>query len=108
MAIMYTVICVFDFILFPILWALVQLWGHSAISEAFKQWSPLTLQNGGLFHMAMGAVLGVSAWTRGQEKIAGISYTRSSDYQQNMQTNRDYQQPQDNTPAVKPIIRRPV
>jgi hypothetical protein len=29
----------------------------------------LTLLSGGIFHAAMGAVLGVAAWTRGQEKI---------------------------------------
>ena len=33
-------------------------------------WNPLTLQGGGLFHISMGAVLGVAAWTRGQEKLA--------------------------------------
>ena len=68
---MYMIVCVFDFILFPILWAIVQFWETSAANDAFRQWQPLTLQGAGLFHMAMGAVLGIAAWSRGKEKIAG-------------------------------------
>jgi hypothetical protein len=33
----------------------------------------MTLQFGGLIHMAFGAILGISAWTRGQEKVAAIN-----------------------------------
>jgi hypothetical protein len=33
------------------------------------QWQPLTLLSGGVFHAAMGAVLGISAFSRGKEKI---------------------------------------
>lgn len=113
MAIMYMVVCIFDFILFPILWTLVQFWEISPANDAFRQWSPLTLQNGGLFHMAMGAVLGVAAWSRGQEKLAGVSYTRASDYQQ---PRSEYAQPSaqprydeqpESLPPIKPIIRKP-
>lgn len=68
---MYMMVCIFDFIIFPILWAVIQFWESSVANDAFRQWSPLTLQGAGLFHMAMGAVLGVAAWSRGQEKIAG-------------------------------------
>jgi hypothetical protein len=35
----------------------------------FTQWNPLTLQGAGFFHIAMGAVLGISAYGRTQEKI---------------------------------------
>lgn len=70
---MYMIVCVFDFILFPILWAIIQFWENNAANDAFRQWDPLTLQGAGLFHMAMGAVLGVAAWSRGQEKIAGVA-----------------------------------
>ena len=72
---MYMIVCVFDFILFPILWAVVQFWETSAANDAFRQWQPLTLQGAGLFHMAMGAVLGIAAWSRGKEKIAGAADT---------------------------------
>lgn len=37
------------------------------------QWSPLTLQGAGLFHMAMGAIIGVAAFGRTQEKLAGAN-----------------------------------
>ena len=70
---MYMVVCVFDFILAPILWAVVQFWETSAVNDAFRQWQPLTLQGAGLFHMAMGAVLGLTAWGRTQEKLQGAN-----------------------------------
>jgi len=70
---MYMVVCIFDFILFPVLWAVIQFWETQAANDAFRQWNPLTLQGAGLFHMAMGAVLGIAAWSRGQEKIAGAA-----------------------------------
>ncbi len=73
MAIMYMSVCAFDFIIAPILWAIVQFWETSAANDAFRQWQPLTLQGAGLFHMAMGAVLGITAWSRGQEKLAGAA-----------------------------------
>jgi hypothetical protein len=73
MAIMYMSVCAFDFIIAPILWAVVQFWETQAANDAFRQWQPLTLQGAGLFHMAMGAVLGITAWSRGQEKLAGVT-----------------------------------
>lgn len=66
---MYMVVCIFDFIIFPIAWSLLQA---SAEGMVTSQWDPLTLKGAGLFHMAMGAVLGIAAWSRGQEKIAGV------------------------------------
>jgi hypothetical protein len=64
---MYMGVCVFDMVVFPILWALVQTIQH----QTLVQWNPLTLQGAGLFHIAMGAVLGIAAFGRTQEKIAG-------------------------------------
>ncbi len=68
---MYMTVCVFDFIIFPILWAIVQFWETQAANDAFRQWQPLTLQGAGLFHMAMGAVLGIAAYGRTKEKVEG-------------------------------------
>lgn len=62
---MYMFVCVADFVIFPILWSLFQ--HHTGV--AITQWDPLTLRGAGLFHMAMGAVLGVTAWGRTQEKL---------------------------------------
>ena len=67
---MYMLVCVMDFVVFPILWSLIQAL-HGGRVET--QWSPITLNGAGLFHMAMGAVLGVTAWSRGQEKLAGVN-----------------------------------
>lgn len=69
----YMAVCIFDFILAPILWAVVQFWETEAVNDAFRQWRPLTLEGAGLYHMAMGAVLGITAWSRGQEKMAGAT-----------------------------------
>jgi hypothetical protein len=42
-------------------------------NTTITQWSPLTLQGAGLFHIAMGAVLGIAAFGRTQEKLAGAA-----------------------------------
>jgi hypothetical protein len=70
MAWMYMIICILDFALFPILWSILQAYYDG---QVVNQWDPLTLKGAGLFHMAMGAVLGVAAWSRGQEKMAGVT-----------------------------------
>ena len=80
MAITYMAICIFDFIAGPIFFNVLQVYAASPI----VMWAPLTLGGGGLFHIAMGAVLGVTAWTRGQEKIIEIeqrSNASTEDYQ---------------------------
>jgi len=66
---MYMLVCMFDMILFPVLWSLLQTFTHTPIT----QWNPLTLQGAGLFHIAMGAVLGIAAFGRTQEKMAGAN-----------------------------------
>jgi uncharacterized membrane protein YgcG len=66
---MYMLICLLDMAVFPVLWALWQGVNHVPIT----QWNPLTLQGAGLFHIAMGAVLGISAFGRTQEKLAGTA-----------------------------------
>ena len=73
MAFMYMFCCLCDFALFPIMFTIVQFWEVSVANDAFRQWVPITLQGGGLFHVAMGAVLGVSAYGRTQEKVAGAA-----------------------------------
>ncbi|MFA7407856.1 MAG: 3TM-type holin [Anaerolineaceae bacterium] len=66
MAYAYMAIVIFDFLVGPIFWSIIQIVGAGSVA---LQWIPLTLTNGGIFHAAMGAVLGISAFTRGQEKI---------------------------------------
>jgi hypothetical protein len=70
MAIIYMITCFCDFVLFPILWSLLQAMSAGQVTS---QWLPITLQGGGLYHIALGAILGVAAYGRSQEKIAGKS-----------------------------------
>jgi hypothetical protein len=65
----YMVICCLDMAIFPIMWNVIQV----MMKQPLTQWNPLTLQGAGLFHLAMGAVLGISAWSRGQEKMQGVT-----------------------------------
>jgi hypothetical protein len=67
---MYMLICTMDMVVFPILWSLLQSISHGAVNS---QWQPLTLQGAGLFHIAMGAVLGIAAHGRTQEKLNGAN-----------------------------------
>jgi hypothetical protein len=68
----YMAICILDFALFPIAWSVLQAYADGTVTS---QWDPLTLKGAGLFHMAMGAILGIAAWSRGQEKMAGATLT---------------------------------
>jgi len=67
---MYMGVCIFDFVLAPVLWSLIQATFHGGVNV---QWQPLTLQGAGLFHISMGAVLGLAAYGRTQEKLAGAN-----------------------------------
>ena len=66
---MYMLVCTMDMIVFPILWSLLQ----TTTGTAITQWNPLTMQGAGLFHIAMGAVLGIAAFGRTQEKLGGAN-----------------------------------
>lgn len=67
MGIQYILVCVCDFIVFPGIYT-----GIYASGGSFHEWRPLTLSNGGLYHAAMGAIVGVVAWQRTKEKLASM------------------------------------
>jgi hypothetical protein len=87
-AFVYLAICILDFGIMPIIYEMINqsISNQSLVDLALKftdsaaqiealhtlrqarVWVPLTLQGNGMFHIAFGAILGVSAWTRGQEK----------------------------------------
>jgi len=67
---MYMFVCLFDFVMAPVAWTSIQAFFHGGITT---QWQPLTLQGGGLFHVAMGAVIGISAYGRTKEKLEGVA-----------------------------------
>jgi hypothetical protein len=48
-------------------------------NQAFVLWQPLTLNLSGFYHISMAAILGISAYTRGQEKIAKIESNQDSE-----------------------------
>lgn len=76
MAFQYLAVCLFDFMVMPIAtMAYYYLVGNAV---KYVAWSPITLNGGGLYHVAMGAILGVAAWSRGREKIAFWEMQRNS------------------------------
>lgn len=80
----YMAICICDFIIFPVLWSVFQAHYNGTISD---QYDPITIQGGGLLHVAFGAILGVTSWSRGKEKIA---YMETESNQIN--TNRQFKE----------------
>ena len=66
----YMLTCTADFVIFPVLWSLLQAMSKGQVTN---QWQPLTLQGAGLYHIAMGAVLGIAAYGRTKEKVAGVA-----------------------------------
>ena len=70
MAWLYMTVCAFDFVIFPILWSILQMADHGSVTTP---WQPITLQGAGLFHISMGAVLGIATYGRTKEKIEGVN-----------------------------------
>ena len=66
----YMLTCVADFVIFPVLWSVLQAVSKGQVNV---QWQPITLQGAGLYHIAMGAVLGIAAYGRTQEKLGGAN-----------------------------------
>lgn len=89
----YIVICIFDFIVMPIIYqyfntsldpaVITQLAGQYKdpnvqiqflkLYGAKQAWLPVTLGANGAFHFSFGTLLTAAGWTRGQEKIACIN-----------------------------------
>lgn len=106
---MYMIVCMLDMAIFPVLWSLLQV----LTKQPITQWSPLTLQGAGLFHLAMGAVLGIAAWGRTQEKVAGTASNTTPmpmvPMSQTVSTTSTT--PSDvvaDTPVSTPVVRRPI
>jgi hypothetical protein len=92
-AYIYLLICIFDFVGMPIYVSIANRQINFEVFEEIRKfedvsvqtaiinklnvgkdaWTPLTLQGGGLFHLSFGAILGVSAFARGREKVAAIN-----------------------------------
>lgn len=74
MAWQYLVVCLFDFLFAPMMTA----WYCWFAKVPYEVWKPITLGDSGFYHMAMAAIVGISAWTRGQEKVARVDVDVSS------------------------------
>lgn len=68
MGLTYMIVNLADFVAFPIMYTIVQFWETQATNDAFRQWVPLTLTNGGFIHIAFAAILGISAFNKEEKK----------------------------------------
>lgn len=66
MAVSYMVICLYDFVFGPLIYNVLQ---YLDPGEQVSMWQAITLQGGGLYHLAMGAIVGISAHGRTLEKL---------------------------------------
>lgn len=86
-AFIYLAINIFDFLIAPIFMGLTNettaqfVAGITGLDPSVQAilankpnggWTPLTLQGSGMFHISFGAILGVSAWSRGTEKVGEL------------------------------------
>ena len=69
MAISYMAICLFDFMVGPILYNVLQ---YMNPGQHLEMWQAVTLQGGGLYHLSMGAIIGITAFGRTKEKMAEV------------------------------------
>jgi hypothetical protein len=69
MAWQYLAVCLFDFIIAPIMTMSL----YKFLGGTYVPWDPITLKEGGFYHLSMAAIVGVAAWTRGQEKITKLN-----------------------------------
>ena len=62
---LYMIMCFCDFVAFPIISIFIPI----ITKMPYVAWQSLTLSNGGLIHLSFGAILGVTAYGRTQEKV---------------------------------------
>lgn len=101
MAWQYFAVCLCDFIIFP----LIAFHYAKETGNEFK-WDPMTLKDSGFYHMAMGVVIGVSAWTRGQENILRTRLFAQTETQDNISPSSDDEINEGLDPPKHPSKRR--
>lgn len=73
---LYMLICFMDFVGFPVLTIFLPIiFKPFGLTMPYTAWQSLTLANGGLIHIAFGAILGVAAFSRGQDKATTANKT---------------------------------
>jgi len=105
----YFVVCLCDFIVFP----LIAFWYAKHGGGEWK-WEPLTLKEGGFYHIAMGMIIGVAAYTRGQENLlrtklfAQGKFSQTSDLGEDVcDVNDDMYIDENLSENPEPAVRRP-
>lgn len=93
----YMIVCLFDFIFAPIIFSILHLLFIENVTNVVI-WEPITLKGGGLYHIAMLTIVGVTAYGRTKEKIEGVTTVLSNQEKEilealrtiieNKQTNR--------------------
>ena len=79
MGVVYGIICFMDYVGFPTISMIVPVvMKYFNIPWTYIPWVPLTAGNGGMIHMSFAAIVGVSAWSHGQENIKNISSTTTT------------------------------
>jgi uncharacterized membrane protein len=67
---LYMLICFVDFVAFPVISMFLPV---MIKGMQYVPWKSITLDNGGLIHLAFGAILGVTAYGRTLEKKTGTN-----------------------------------
>jgi hypothetical protein len=75
MAWSWIIVCIFDLVIAPIAWTGLQAYMGMPLTQGV----PISFQGGAFYHMAMGAVVGITAWSRGQEKIKYMDATLTTE-----------------------------
>jgi hypothetical protein len=65
---LYLIIILFDFLIAPIVNIIILAYFKYAI----VQWNPVTLQGGGIFHVAMLSIIGIATWGRNMQLIEAV------------------------------------
>ena len=63
MAMQYMLVCLTDFVLFPIGWTIFH-------PNSLVQYIPITLGQSGFYHISMMAIVGVTAWGKTKENLS--------------------------------------
>jgi len=75
MAWQYLVVCLFDFMLAPIF----MTWFAYVTKTPVTMWVPLTIQGSGLYHLSMGAIVGITSYAKTQEKMSPVAQANRPD-----------------------------
>ena len=90
----YIVVCLFDFLIAPS-FNFYYFAFYESSGAVYSQWQAITLSSSGLYHIAMGAIIGVTAWQRGEEKKLRYSHNEeNNDREETRSRQSNYTDPE--------------